>query len=98
MIFAGQTVWITQASTAANRKLINFLTPCGSVSFTQELHVGHTGTTRLKISSHTTQSCCFTSPTQSINQAGSLLGCHDGRNNCSSKANHGDQVVQSFKN
>ena len=81
---------------AANSKLIIFLTPCDSASFTQKLPVDHTATTKSETIRHTSQSCCFTSPTKFTNCVGISLGCNDGGNNCSSKANHGNQVLDSL--
>ena len=96
-MLSGQYARITQASVRANSKLIIFLTPEDYVSVTQEIRLDHTGTTNLEIIRHISQSCCFTSPTKLINHAVVSLGCHDRKNDYSSKANRDSQVLTSFK-
>ena len=97
VIFAGQTAWIMQTSKAANSKLIIFLTTYDYMSVRQELLVDHAGTTESEVVRHTNRSCCFASPTQSTNHGGVSLGCHHGRKDFTSKANHGGQVLASLK-
>ncbi len=69
VILSSQTARITQPSMAAYSKLIMCLAVLHYVLVTPEI--------RNKELSGISQSCCFTSPTKSMNCAGISLGCHD---------------------